>query len=197
MAPSTTPMAENRAPASAEQAPADTPEQAFAKLKNNGNLAYFTPDKMKTGSNAVITARIAFADVASSALTSGIDSQQSGSTHVEATPVTSTMKMKLSSADFAITPWSTEEQTVGGPVPTEWKWQVAPLHSGTLRLHLAAVVVVGNLSRDFTTVDRTITVQVDPVNAAESFFNQHAQWILGGVLTGIGALFSWWWKRRK
>jgi hypothetical protein len=68
-------------------------------------------------------------------------------TEIETTPVSTKMKMTLKGADFDITPLSSEEQIVGGGSPTEWEWDVVPRHAGTLRLHMAAVVELKNLSR--------------------------------------------------
>jgi hypothetical protein len=63
-------------------------------------------------------------------------------------------------------------------------------------LHLAAVVELNNLSKDFTTVDREIAVQVDPVDAATKFAKENGVWVvttLGAAVAGAWA----WLKRRK
>ena len=86
-----------------------------------------------------MTARIGSEQVSGAALTQGLG--QNGETvGTASTPVSVKMKMTLTSADFDITPLSSEEQVVGGTTPTEWEWTVAPKHSGTLRLHLDAAV---------------------------------------------------------
>ncbi len=171
-------------------------EQSLARLRK-GNLAYNTPLKMKEGSTAHITARIASDKISIEALRSGMPSDQGTSTETEATPVSSRMRMRLESADFDITPLSSEEQIVGGDAPTEWEWDVIPKHAGTLRLHLAAIVELKNLSRDFTTVDRNIVVKVDPVGAVMEFAGKNAVWILGSLGTGITGLWAWWRRRKK
>ena len=171
-------------------------EQSLAKLKK-GNLAYNTPEKMKSGHTAHVTARIGSEKVSVQTLKSGMPTDQGTMTETAATPVSTKMKMTLKSADFDITPLSSEEQIVAGDIPTQWEWDISPKHSGKARLHLAAIVELNQLSRDFTTVDRDITVQVDPVDAAETFVKNNLVWILGTLGTAIAAGWAWWKRRKK
>jgi hypothetical protein len=171
-------------------------EESLAKLKK-GNLAYSTPDKMKSGHTAHVTARIGSENVSVQTLESGLPADQGATTETAATPVSTRMKVTLKSADFDITPLSSEEQIVAGDIPTQWEWDITPKHSGKLRLHLAATVELNNLSRDFTSVDREVTVQVDPVGLAEAFTEKNSIWLLGTLGTAIAAGWAWWKKRRK
>jgi hypothetical protein len=171
-------------------------EKDLAKLKK-GNLAYNTPERMKTGTSARITARIGSDRISLPALESGMPAGQGTRTETEATPVSARMKMTLKGADFEITPLSSEEQIVGGDLPTEWEWDVVPKHAGTLRLHLAAIVELKNLSRDYATVDKEIAVQVDLVDAVSKFAAANAVWILGTLGAGVTGLWAWWKRRRK
>jgi hypothetical protein len=107
------------------------------------------------------------------------------------------MKVTLTGADFAITPLSTELQPVSGDTPTTWEWDIAAKHSGKLRLHLAAIVVWNDISKDFATVDRDIVVQVDPVHESAEFVNENWHWILTTLGAGIAAAWAWWRKRKK
>lgn len=183
----------NRLPAPSDE---DLIEQSLAKLKK-GNLAYNTPEKMKSGHTAHVTARIASEKVSIQTLKSGMPTDQGTKTEITATPVSTKMKMTLKSADFDITPLSSEEQIVAGDMPTQWEWDIAPKHSGKGRLHLAAIVELNQLSRDFTTVDRDINVQVDPVDAAETFVKNNLIWILGTLGTAFAAGGAWWKRRKK
>lgn len=171
-------------------------DQALANLKQ-GNLAYNTPTKMKTGQSAHVVASIGGGNISVSTLENGMPNGQGTQTATAATPVSTEMKMSLTSADFEITPLSSEEQIVAGGTPTTWEWEIVPRHSGTLGLHLAAVVELDNLSRDFTTVDRNVAVQVDPVNAVENFFQTNTVWVLGVIGTGILSVWGWLKKRKK
>jgi hypothetical protein len=169
---------------------------SLAQLKQ-GNLAYNTPAKMKSSETAHVTARIAVGTVSISTLESGMTEVPGTQTQTASTPISSRMKMSLRSADFDITPLSSEEQIVAGNTPTTWEWDIIPKHSGKLRLHLAATVELNNLSRDFTSIDRDIAVEVDPISAAENFVGKNLVWILGGCGTGIAAIWAWWKKRKK
>ncbi len=171
-------------------------DQALGKLRK-GNLAYNTPEKMKTGQTAHVVARIGSDKVSIGALEAGILNDQETKTATAQTTVSTRMKMELKSADFDITPLSSEEQFVAGDTPTSWEWDISPKHSGKLRLHLAAIVELNGLSRDFTTVDRDVAVQVDPVDAAETFAKANGVWILTTVGAGLAGLWAWLRKKKK
>src|SRR6185437_5633713 len=129
----------------ADAAPTDDEllEQSLNQLKK-GNLAYSTPANMTMGQTKRVTASIGDPSVSVDALKAGLPADNGAAIAVAATPVSARMKMELKSADFDITPLSSEEQGVGGNTPTSWEWDIAPKHSGTLSLHLAAVVELKN-----------------------------------------------------
>ncbi len=181
---SKTPLVRLRRPETPEPSDDELLEQSLDQLKK-GNLAYSTPEKMKMGHTERVSARIGGSDVSVDELKSQLPSEQGKTVAVAATPVSARMKMELKSADFDITPLSSEEQSVGGDTPTAWEWDIAPKHSGKLSLHLAAVVELKNLSRDFTSIDRDVAVQVDPVDAVASFMEGNWQWLIA-TLTAIG-----------
>jgi len=156
---------------------------ALASLRK-GALAYSAPSKMRTNQSADVTARIATKDVPTAALQSGL-SKPGQTVEVEATSVSAIMRMNLTSADFDITPLSTEEQPVAGTNPTTWEWQIVPKRSGSLQLHLAAVVELGNLKKDFIALDREISVHVDATYEIRRFIATNWQWIIA-TLTAIG-----------
>jgi hypothetical protein len=183
-------------PSSASPTDDELIEQSLAKLKK-GNLAYSAPEKMKTGSTARVTARIGSNNISVQALESGMPAGKGSTMAAEATPVSTRMKMSLKGADFEIAPLSSEEQIVGGDVPTQWEWDVIPKHSGTLRLHLAAIVELKNLSRDYATVDKDIAVQVDLVGAVSKFAETNAVWLLGTFGAGATGLWAWWKRKKK
>ena len=173
----------------------DALDVSISKLRQ-GNLVYSTPTNMKAGRTGHVTARIGDAAVSVGSLKSGLQSGTGTAVAIAQTPISPAMKMILTSADFSITALSSEEQIVGGP-PTNWEWDILPKHSGKLRLHLAAVVVLNNISRDFTTIDRDIFVQVDPVGAAESFIAGNWQWLIATLTAMVGALLKYLKSRKK
>lgn len=160
-------------------------EQLAASLSNlkQGNLFYKTPEKLKTGQTGHVKAQIGSNEVPDDA--AGLQAGKNSAVGKAQTPISPAMRMTLKSADFDITPLSSEEQAVGGRTPTTWEWDIIPKHSGRLRLHLAATVVLKNLSRDFTAVDREIAVEVDAVGAAEKFVGANWGWF-AATLTAIG-----------
>ena len=161
-------------------------DSALRKLRK-GNLAYSTPDKMKSGETAHVVARIAGDTVSIDTLKSNLPTDPGAKIAVAATPVSTKMKMTLKGADFDITPLSSEEQIVAGDTPTQWEWDIIPKHSGTLRLHLAAVVEINDIAKDFTTVDRDIPVQVDPVDEVTGFISRNWQWLIATLTAVVGA----------
>lgn len=160
-------------------------EQLAESLSNlkQGNLFYQTPEKLKTGQTGHVKAEIGSSEAPDDA--PGLQAGKNSVVGKAQTPISPSMRMTLKSADFDITPLSSEEQTVGGRTPTTWEWDIIPKHSGRLRLHLAATVILKNLSRDFTAVDREIAVEVDAVGAAEKFVGTNWGWF-AATLTAIG-----------
>lgn len=164
---------------------------------DKGNLAYNTPQKMKTGETGRVTAVIGGSNISVSILQSSLPTGSNQASATAATPVSPSMKMTLTSPDFDITNLSSAEQIVAGNTPTKWEWDIVPKHSGKLGLHLAATVELNGLSRDFTTIDRDIPVQVDPVGAAESFVRNNWQWLIATLATVGGAAWKFLRSRKK
>lgn len=181
----------------APQSAADKLEQAVSHLKVGG-LAYSFPEKMKTGQREDVVASIGSDKVPIAVLKKQIPTVEGEEVKTEQTPITPKMKMTLTSADFDITPQSSDEQMVVGNTPTTWRWTIAPKHSGKLHLHLAAIIELEDLKRDFTTVDRDVAVQVDPMDAAEKFVQNNWQWLLSGT-GGVAVAGTVWklFKRKK
>jgi hypothetical protein len=152
---------------------------------------------MKVGKTARVVARIAGDTVSIETLKNGLPTEDSAKIEVTATPISTKMKMTLKGADFDITPLSSEEQLVAGDTPTQWEWDIVPKHAGTLRLHLAAVVEINNLSRDFTTVDRDIAVQVDPVDQVTGFISKNWQWLIATLTAVVGAAWKYYASRKN
>lgn len=176
------------------QSPEAKLEDAVNRLKMGG-LAYSFPEKMKTGQREDVVASIGSDKVPMAVLKARVPAEEGQEVKTEQTPVTPKMKMTLTSADFDITPQSSDEQMVVGTTPTTWRWTIAPRHSGKLHLHLAAIIELEDLKQDYTTVDRDVAVQVDPLDATEKFIQNNWQWLLSG--TGGAAVAGTVWKLFK
>ena len=181
-----------------ESANSDPDELALAaslqKLEQ-GKVAYSTPVSMLTGQSATVVAHIGGSQV--TRLTDAMPSAPGSTINTAPTPISTRMKMSLRSADFDITPLSTEEQEVGGAVPTSWEWTILPRHAGQLQLHLAATVELKDLSRDFVSIDRDIQVQVNKSGAVQQFLANNWQWLLGTLGTGMLAAWRFLASRKK
>jgi hypothetical protein len=184
-------------PKPVEKTPEEKLEDAVGRLKTGG-LAYSFPEKMKTGQREDVVASIGSDKVPMVVLKEHVPAENGQEVKTEQTPVTPKMKMTLTSADFDITPQSSDEQMVVGSTPTTWRWTIAPRHSGKLHLHLAAIIELEDLKQDYTTVDRDVAVQVDPMDAAEKFIENNWQWLLSGS-GGVAVAGAMWklFKRKK
>jgi len=185
-------------PKPVEKTPEEKLEEAVSRLKVGG-LAYSFPEKMKTGQREDVVASIGSDKVPIAVLKAHVAGEEDGQeVKTEQTPVTPKMKMTLTSADFDITPQSSDEQMVVGTTPTTWRWTIAPRHSGKLHLHLAAIIELEDLKQDYTTVDRDVAVQVDPLDMTEKFIQNNWQWLLsgGGGVAVAGAVWKLF-KRKK
>ena len=160
-----------------------------------GELAYHFPEKMKTGETAPVTATIGTDKVSEEVLKDVFPANEKAGVQTAFTPITPTMKMTLTSADFDITPQSSDEQMVVGTTPTVWRWTISPKHSGKLQLHLAAIIELEGLKQDFKTVDREIDVKVDAVDVTEKFIENNWQWMISG--TGGLAIVGGLWNRLR
>jgi hypothetical protein len=171
-------------------------EKALAALKT-GTLAYNTPERMKVEQTAHIVAKIASEAVSAEALKAQMPQDAGTNTEMASTAITPKMKMTLTGADFTITPLSSEEQMVVGSVPTTWAWDIVPKHSGKLRLHLAAVIELNGMVKDFTTVDRDIAVQVDAADMVGDFVRGNWQWLIATLTALVGGLWKFFHGRKK
>ena len=162
---------------------------ALHKLQK-GVLVDRTPERMKTGQTVQVVARIGSDKLSLDKLQRDMPSGENQKVEVEKTPISPKMKMTLKGADFDITPLSSEEQIVVEDAPTTWVWDISPKHGGTLRLHLAAIVEVNDLSKDLTAIDREVIVQVDPINEAETIARANVPWVVSGVLAVLGGIWK-------
>lgn len=180
---------EDRRPAGAT-APDDEAElTASLKRLRSGRLAYNPPSTMKMHQSLTITARIGGEQVSTGTLTQGLGEAGQG-VQIAPTQISTQMKMVLTSNDFVIKQLSSDEQFVDETNPTEWSWQIEPKHPGKLSLHLAAIVEVGTLQKDYAAVNRQIDVKVNPAGSFVQFFDDNWQKALYAILAALLA-YAW------
>jgi hypothetical protein len=163
----------------------------------SGTLAYGTPTKMNTDQTARVYARMGLNEIPVATLERAIPKEDNQKIETARTPISGKMKMTLTSADFQITPLDSEEQLVAGPDPTGWDWDIVPKRSGSLKLHLAAVVEINGGVRDYKSIDREITVKVDAIGTVEKIFKESWQWIATTVAGLIAAIWGFFKTRKK
>jgi hypothetical protein len=103
--------------------------------------------------------------------------------------ITPEMEAELTGLDFEIEPITPQRQLVGQRDVTRWRWQVRPIKTGDLRLHLtltAFVQVAGETRpRSIRTFDRTLIVNVTWTERVASFLEANWQWLWTAVLVPI------------
>ena len=144
-----------------------------------GRILFNPPADMKVGRTERIEVRIAQDEATN--LTEGLKGR--GAPDIEPIKVSTFMKARLVGDSFAITPINEAEQLVAGDTFTEWAWDVTPLRGGDQKLNLIVTVrlqlpSVGEETRDYPVIDRSVHVQVDPVFAARRFVDDNWQWLI-------------------
>lgn len=144
-----------------------------------GRILFNPPVDMRMGRTERVEVRVAQDETTN--LTEGL--QGRGTPEVEPIKVSAFMKARLVGDSFEITPLNEAEQLVAGDTFTEWAWDVTPLKGGDQKLNLIVTVrlqlpSVGEETRDYPVIDRSIHVQVDPVFTAQRFLGANWQWLV-------------------
>lgn len=144
-----------------------------------GRILFNPPANMRMGQTERVEVRIAQDETTD--LTEGL--QGRGTPEVEPIKVSAFMKARLVGDSFEITPLNDAEQLVAGDTFTEWSWDVTPLQGGDQKLNLIVTVrlqlpSVGEETRDYPVINRSIHVQVDPIFSVRRFFGANWQWLV-------------------
>lgn len=153
-----------------------------------GRILFNPPSEMKLGQAERVEARIA--ENETPALAEGLKGR--GAPQIEPIQVSSFMKARLVGDAFEITALNEAEQLVAGDTFTEWAWDVTPIESGDQTLNLVVTVrillpEVGEETRDYPVMDRSIHVQVDPVYSTQRFLSNNWQWLASALFIPIVA----------
>ncbi len=115
------------------------------------------------------------------------------------------MRATLTGPDFEITPVDDKGKNFDGVkelsmiARTEWSWTLVPTFPGTKQLHLLlSVVLPPSLGepRELPQIDRDVEVTVTVWWLIDHYWERYWKWMLGGLVTAIGAAIAWWFKKR-
>jgi hypothetical protein len=108
------------------------------------------------------------------------------------------MEAKLSGADFEIVPLGDERKAVSAQETTEWFWEITPLETGVLRLHVtlsAFVRVAGEeRKRELRVFSKQLEIRVGWVDRLGDFVGGNWQWLWTAILVPVSA---WLMARRR
>jgi hypothetical protein len=108
------------------------------------------------------------------------------------------MEAQLTGDGFAFIAQTPEIQAISHRIPTTWKWQVIPLRTGNLSLHLSLLARITVEGREtpyvIRTFERNIKVNVTMSRRISDFIRDNWKWAWSALLIPIGGYF---WKRLR
>ena len=172
-----------------------------------GNIAFNVPPSMRleeTQTILLLLSRSESGDVLRGQLQ---NRNAAGNIETHTIKVDGRMQAKLTGDGFFIMPIAPEEQRVNPQGQTQWKWDVRPTRTGTLKLHVVLNAVVGTNEGAGTRLeyidsfDQTYVVEVptptpSPVVAAAPARSGGVwPWLLPAVLVPALGVAGWLWLR--
>lgn len=182
-----------------ETSPSLEKESAAAGLMadqlGHANLAFNTPEKMKTREPEVVQLLL---DLNKSIEELSSEIQAEGPRQGASVRVTRRMEAHLTGVTFEITPVTPEQQVILEDETTEWKWEVVPTEAGEQRLYLTvnAVLMVDGEStfRMMRTFDKVIRVKVAWGHETIFFLKDNMEWAWATLFIPIA---GWVMQRRR
>jgi hypothetical protein len=174
-----------------------------------GNIAFNVPPSMKLEEAQTILlllSRTQSADVLKGQLQ---NRNAAGNIETHTVKVDGRMQAKLTGEGFSITPIAPEEQQVNTQGQTQWKWDVRPTRTGTLKLHVVLNAVVGTNDGAGTRLeyidsfDQTYVVDVPSPTPAPAAAAAPARsgpvwpWLLPALLVPALGAAAWLWLRGR
>lgn len=175
------------------------PRKLLFSQISNGAVSYSIPTAMVEGQSYAAYLRID--DKISNALTEGLDNTSVAEINVSATMraiLTAGKSIEIDSSYSS----STQLRKVGEP--TEWKWSLKPLKSGTHSLRLKVVCILKRQgytdeTYDLKTFEKELTVRVDPWYRIRNILKKYWSIIMGMLVSSsaVGWVFKKVFKRKK
>ena len=193
MAAGTDPNDPNSYPGALTPAPTLTPKPTPTKTASElikeelkklatGRVLFSVPKGMRVGEKERVVVRIT--KNITENLTEGL--KPNGSKIVEKIKVNTFMKVRLTGDNFYIDDLCNEEQIVGPEGFTSWMWDVTPLKSGNLVLHLLVTVRIkipgySDEKKDQPVLDRYIDVEANLGHSIKGFIGSYWEGLVGLV----------------
>ncbi|HEX7318426.1 MAG TPA: TIR domain-containing protein [Pyrinomonadaceae bacterium] len=174
-----------------------------------GNIAFNVPPSMRLEETQTIMLLLSPTESAEVLKGQLQNRNAAGNIETHNVKVSGRMQAKLTGDGFHITPVAPEEQRVNKQGQTQWKWDVRPTRTGTLKLHVVLNAVVDTNDRAGThleyidSFDQTYVVDVPSpsptpfVAAAPARAGRVWSWLLPVLLVPAGGAAAWLWLRGR
>lgn len=174
-----------------------------------GNIAFNVPPSMRLEETQTILLLLSQTESAEALKGQLQNRNAAGNIETHNIKVDGRMQAKLTGEGFNITPIAPEEQHVNAEGQTQWKWDVRPTKTGTLKLHVVLNAIVGTDGGAGThleyidSFDQTYVVEVPTVTPAPVVAAAPARsggvwsWLLPAVLLPAGGAAAWLWLRGR
>lgn len=170
-----------------------------------GNIVFNPPDSVKLDASQTIILML------SPKQTPGELEQQlrekggTGKVEWQSIRISDKMRAVISGDGFQITPLTPETMPVSKMESTEWSWEVRPLRTGTLNLHVVLSAIVdlsdgsGERPYPIQTFHKVYFVEVPQERAARPrwWTGRVWSWLLPALLVPAGGVTAWLWLRRR
>lgn len=165
-----------------------------------GNIAFNVPPNMTLDKSEFIVLKLSLSQSPDNLKQILEGEHVAGDIKTDRIKVDDNMQAILTGDGFQITPVTAESLPISKQSTTEWKWDVRPLRSGVLRLHVvlnALVDVDGTGKRPYPikSFDHEYRVDVPWQNKPVfAFVGNNWQWLWTTLIIPVGA---WVWNRRR
>jgi hypothetical protein len=176
-------------------------DKKLAHMKQ-GNIAFNVPPVMSLDQTYLIALNLSLAKTSDELKDELRDKGVTGDLKTDRISVDSNMQAILTGDGFAINPVTADKLPISANNVTEWKWDVRPIKSGTLRLHVVINALVdlndgtGRQPYPVKSFDKEYDVAVPWKNRfVFAFIGNNWQWLWATIVIPVGGL--WWNRHRK
>ena len=163
----------------------ETVDATIGQLRR-ANIAFNVPDALHVGGSALIQLRLSPHDSIPS-LIGRLDApgRREGAT----IRFSKKMEAHLTGIGFRILAVTNETQLVSESQGAYWEWEIEPVDTGDLRLHLTLTAHVPGGDKTIRTFDRTLVVRVTFLHRLSSFVGDNWTWLWTAILVPVAGFF--------